>query len=595
MSGLIPQHFIDDLLARTDIIALINGYVPLRKAGKNFQANCPFHDEKTPSFTVSQDKQFYHCFGCGANGTAIGFLMEYKQMDFVSAVEDLARMAGLEVPREGGRTDPDKKNQLAELYELLEMCVQYYKKQLKAHPQSEHAIEYLKKRGISGELAAQMELGFAPPGWENLITELGKSDAAQQRLFKTGMLIKRDTGGFYDRFRDRIMYPIRDYRGRAIGFGGRVINEGTPKYLNSPETPVFHKGRELYGLYQARQSTKDIRRLVIVEGYMDVLALKQHGIDNTAATLGTAATTDHLENIFRYLSQIVFCFDGDTAGQKAAWRALEICLPYVRDGRQIYFRFLPTDQDPDDYVRQHGKDAFLDESSLIPLSEYLISELTQDFNPQVDEHKGELIHAINPYLSKLPESSLKEILLGRIARLTDLDEDRIRNLITTEQKPSRKLISNKPAAREDRKVLSQVIKLLLQDPDLARLIPNLEEVKLVKSDGMQFLIELIDLILANEGITCGRILERWRGTKFEKRLSQLAPGGQTQYSADDSVLQSREFLQAEFLGAIEHLVNKSAAKEKLAAIGNKRPSDMSEDEKAMFRKAKTKPQSPGKT
>ncbi|HKK16132.1 MAG TPA: DNA primase, partial [Gammaproteobacteria bacterium] len=302
MAGLIPQQFIDDLLTRIDIIDVIDGYVPLRKAGRNHIARCPFHDEKTPSFTVSQEKQFYHCFGCGANGTAIGFLMEYAGMDFVEAVEELAGRAGLEVPREGGQ--PSRDSGVTELYELMEMVVRYYCRQLREHPEAQRAVDYLKERGLTGQLARDFELGFAPAGWDNLVNELGGSDAALQRLAKTGMIIQRENGGYYDRFRDRIMFPIRDQRGRAIGMGGRVLGDGTPKYLNSPETPIFHKGRELYGLYQVRHKQKSIEQLFVVEGYMDVLALSQHGIGNCVATLGTAVTQDHMERLFKVCNLI---------------------------------------------------------------------------------------------------------------------------------------------------------------------------------------------------------------------------------------------------------------------------------------------------
>ena len=301
MSGRIPQHFIDDLLARIDIVDVIDGYVPLRKAGRNHQALCPFHDEKTPSFTVSQDKQFYHCFGCGANGTAITFLMEYSHLDFVEAVEELAARAGLEVPREGGGPVRARDDGLTELYELMELVVDFYRRQLREHPDAKRAVDYLKQRGITGEIAAEYELGYAPSGWDNLLRQLGQSDGAQQRLARIGMTIKRDGGGYYDRFRDRIMFPIRDQRGRVIAFGGRILDEGTPKYLNSPETPIFHKGRELYGLYQARRRQKDIERLYVVEGYMDVLAMAQYGVVNTVATLGTAVTKDHIEKLCRPL------------------------------------------------------------------------------------------------------------------------------------------------------------------------------------------------------------------------------------------------------------------------------------------------------
>ena len=586
MSGRIPKHFIDDLLARTDVVDLIDGYVPLRKAGSNYQANCPFHDEKTPSFTVSQDKQFYHCFGCGANGTAIGFLMEYNQLDFISAVEELANRAGLDVPREGGG-DFKKDGEITEYYELLEMVVQFYRQQLKEHPQGSRAIDYLKQRGIPGELAAKMELGYAPAGWDSLINALGKSDQAKQRLLKTGMLIQRDSGGFYDRFRDRIMYPIRDQRGRAIAFGGRIIDDGTPKYLNSPETPVFHKGRELYGLYQAKRADKKIQRLYVVEGYMDVLALIQHGISNAAATLGTAATSAHLETIFRQIPQVVFCFDGDEAGRKAAKRAMETALPLLRDGREAYFRFLPQGEDPDDYIRANGKEAFLANDNLLPLSEYLIKEISADFNPAIREDKSRLIYKSTPLIRKLPHGSLKQILITRLERMTDIDEDKISRMMHGENiNQSLSKTKEKPASRQERKLLSQTIKLLLQEPNLALNIKRFEELKELEKEGTNFLLEMIKLIRQNPDINCARIIEHWRGTKYEERLMELAQSGQSRYAADETVFQTREFLETEFFDAISQLIEQQKSQRKVKSAMNKELNQMTDDEKAPFRGGK---------
>ncbi|MDH5614554.1 MAG: DNA primase, partial [Gammaproteobacteria bacterium] len=322
MSGRIPQYFIDDLIGRIDIVDVIDQRVPLRQKGTNYLACCPFHDEKTPSFSVSQDKQFYHCFGCKASGNVISFLMEYDHMSFVDAIEELASRAGIPVPHEESTQDKKHQSDTKELYELLERCAEYYRQQLREHSQSQRAVEYLKQRGLSGEIARDYGVGYAPPGWDNVLKTLGVNDQLQKQLFKTGMLIKKDAGGFYDRFRDRIMFPIIDRRGRTIGFGGRVLGDDTPKYLNSPETPVFHKGSELYGLYQAKKALRNIDRLMVVEGYMDVVALAQYGIRYSVATLGTATTNDHLEQLFKMTPEVVFCFDGDRAGREAAWRSL---------------------------------------------------------------------------------------------------------------------------------------------------------------------------------------------------------------------------------------------------------------------------------
>ncbi|MDH3895499.1 MAG: DNA primase, partial [Chromatiales bacterium] len=370
MAGLIPQDFIDDLIARADIIEVVGRRVQLKKAGREFKACCPFHDEKTPSFTVSPGKGFYHCFGCGAHGTAIGFLMEFDHMSFVEAIESLAGSMGVDVPR----SESDKPaRRYDELFSLLDTIARHFQDCLKDSPT---AVEYVKNRGIDGSTAKRFGIGYAPDGWSNVLDKFGKSTEAAQRLLATGMIIEKDNGKHYDRFRDRIMFPIRDARGRTIGFGGRTLGDGEPKYLNSPETVLFHKGRELYGLYEARQALRNIEQLVVVEGYMDAVALARHGIDFAVATLGTATTSDHLNRLFQLTENVCFAFDGDRAGRKAAWRALENALPQIREGRQIRFMFLPEGHDPDSYVNEFGTDAFLkalDEG--LALSEFLIKEL----------------------------------------------------------------------------------------------------------------------------------------------------------------------------------------------------------------------------
>ena len=526
MAGRIPQQFIDDLLTRIDIIDVIDGYVPLRKAGRNHQARCPFHDEKTPSFTVSQEKQFYHCFGCGAHGTAISFLMDYAGMNFVEAIEDLASRAGLEVPREGG-VFPEDKN-ITELYELMELVVRFYCRQLREHPDAARAVEYLKSRGIDGQLAAGFELGYAPPGWENLIAALGTSSASLLRLAKTGMIINRDNGGYYDRFRDRIIFPIRDQRGRAIGVGGRVLgNDDTPKYLNSPETPIFHKGRELYGLYQARRNKHDLQQLYIVEGYMDVLALAQHGILNSVATLGTAVTEDHLQQLFRVCPRLVFCFDGDSAGQKAAWRALEISLPLVRDGRQIHYLFLPAGDDPDSFIRKQGPDKFTDITMQVPLSDYLLGTLKQQVNLDKREDRALLAEKTITYLGKLHPGALLELLLNDLADLSKIDVNRLRHLLQ-ERKPelpgtTRKAKQpQKSQQRHGINLVSKAIQLLLHNPGIVQKLQLPGSVLTIDDAGVRFLCELVEFISSHPGMTCAGILEHWRDSRYEARLHDLA-------------------------------------------------------------------------
>jgi DNA primase len=582
MPGPIPKSFIDDLLARTDIVSIIEGSVQLRKSGGNHKGLCPFHEEKTPSFTVSQDKQFYHCFGCGANGTAITFLMEYRKMDFVSAVEELAGRIGLQVPREGGGAAA-RDQKLTELYELHELAVQFYRKQLKQHPDAHRAVEYLKRRGITGELAAKFELGYAPAGWDNLIKALGQSDPAQHRLAKAGLIIQRDQGGYYDRFRDRIMFPIRDQRGRVVGFGGRVLDDGTPKYLNSPETPIFHKGRELYGLYQARHAVKNLQRLYVVEGYMDVLALVQHGVNNAVATLGTAATTEHLETIFRVTPEIVFCFDGDEAGRRAAWRALEISMPVLRDGRRVFFMFMPEDQDPDDFIRQYGNTSFADIKRYVPLTDYLLRELTKDFDPEIREHKSKLIHDVTPYLRKLPQGALKLLLIEDIAGLAGVEKSTIaEQLMEHREKPADTKVV-RPRGKADRTLLAQVIKMLLSQPKVALSVPDNNTLSELTLPGTEFLKELIQLIQKYPDITLARILEYWRGTKYEKRLSELAPITESPYERDDAVFHSEEFLASEFKDALAKL-RELSRRQKVKELGrNLNPSELSEERKNALR------------
>ena len=362
----IPQQFIEELLGRADIVELIDKRVPLKKQGREFAACCPFHNEKSPSFFVSPVKQFYHCFGCGAHGTALSFLIEYEHMEFPEAVRELASLVGMEMPQlERGE---DKTSVLAPLYEVLDRAARYYREQLKRAPQ---AIDYLKNRGLTGEIAAEFGLGYVPAGWDNLLKVVGTDSGSQQALLGAGMLIEKEgEHRFHDRFRERVMFPIRDSRGRIIGFGGRILDKGEPKYLNSPETALFHKGRELYGLYEARQALRDIPRLLVVEGYMDVVALAQYGLRYAVATLGTSTTEEHLKKLFRVAPEVVFCFDGDRAGRAAAWRALENALPEAQDGRQIRFLFLPDGEDPDTLVRKEGKDAFEKRivGSALPLS-----------------------------------------------------------------------------------------------------------------------------------------------------------------------------------------------------------------------------------
>ncbi|OGT04570.1 MAG: DNA primase [Gallionellales bacterium RIFCSPLOWO2_02_60_31] len=419
---MIPKSFIQDLLNRLDIVDVVERYVPLKKAGANFVACCPFHNEKSPSFTVSQSKQFYHCFGCGAHGTAIGFVMEHAGFGYVEAIEELARNVGLEVPRErpaAGDAQREYAQKVApDLYEVMQTATRYYREQLK---QSPRAIDYLKQRGLSGEIAAKFGIGYAPDAWQNLAAAF--PDYQSDALAETGLVITSDEGKRYDRFRDRIMFPIINVRGQVIGFGGRVLDKGEPKYLNSPETPLFEKGRELYGLFQAQKAIRGGQQVLVVEGYMDVVALAQHGVEYAVATLGTATTPYHVQKLLRLTEHIVFCFDGDKAGQRAAWRALENALPYLQDGKRISFLFLPVEHDPDSFIREYGKEAFEQRvREAMPLSGYLLREASAELDLRSQEGRNQLLQRAKPLLTAITAPATALLLRKEVAALAGVSQ-----------------------------------------------------------------------------------------------------------------------------------------------------------------------------
>ncbi len=484
---MIPNDFIQTLLSRVDIVEVIDRYVPLKKAGANYAACCPFHSEKSPSFTVSPSKQFYHCFGCGAHGTAIGFLMEHGARSFPEAVEELARDAGLEVPREERPGDAQRRAEGAGLAEILRDAARFYRASLKEAPR---AIAYLKGRGLTGAIAARFGVGYAPDAWQPLAAAFPSYD--DTALETAGLVIVGDGGKRYDRFRDRIMFPIHDTRGQVIGFGGRVLDRGEPKYLNSPETPLFSKGRELYGLYQARAAIRDSGRVVVVEGYMDVVALAQHGIDYAVATLGTATTPAHVQKLFRMTDTVVFCFDGDNAGRKAAWRALENALPVLADGKEAAFLFLPEGMDPDDYVRRRGKAAFealLQDAT--PLSEFMLAEVARQHAPSTAEGRAAFVAAVRPLLAQLSAPILRAVLRRRVAELAGLPEAELDGLLghapaaqPPREAPAAPALDRggrrrpAPPGRRAPSLMRELLQRLLLKPELARAVavPSMEEV-----------------------------------------------------------------------------------------------------------------------
>jgi len=503
-----------------DIVEVIDGRVPLKKAGKDLQACCPFHTEKTPSFTVSPTKQFYHCFGCGAHGTALGFLMEFEHMDFVEAVEALARQVGLTVPRQSDQGQGNQKAIMDPLYRILDQAAAYYCQQLREHPAAKQAVDYLKARGLSGEIAKTYSIGYAPPGWNNLEQALGGDSDQTKLLEQAGLLLPKDDGGFYDRFRDRIQFPIRDRRGRVIGFGGRVLGADTPKYLNSPETPLFHKGRELYGLYEARKSTARLQRLVVVEGYMDAVALAQFGITYAVATLGTATTPEHLGQLFRMVPEVVFCFDGDEAGRKAAWRALENALGVLRDGREARFLFLPEGEDPDSLVRKEGKSGFETRiTGAVPFSDFFYQALSGQVDLSSMEGRARLVELAKPLLSKLSPGVFRQLMLGRLAELAGTGVDQLGEFKTKAQKVFR---VRAPVLDPTLNPVRRAINLVLHYPKLAKKVPDLERLTAIDIPGVSLLIELITFAQQRPEATLGLILEHWRDNADAPHLEKLA-------------------------------------------------------------------------
>lgn len=514
MAGRIPSQFIDDLLARTDIVELIGSRIQLRKAGRDFQARCPFHDERTPSFTVSPDKQFYHCFGCGAHGSAIGFLMEYDRLEFREAVSELAQKAGLSLPAEGEpvRVGPDH----GPIFQTLEQAAALYQRQLREHPRARAAVNYLKERGLTGEIAARYGLGFAPPGWDFILSRLGTVSGGRGRLIQAGLVAEQE-GRTYDRFRDRVIFPIRDRRGRCIGFGGRVLGDGKPKYLNSPDTPVFHKGHELYGLHEALRAKRKLERLVVVEGYMDVIALAQFGIDYAVATLGTATTTDHLQSLLRHVPELVFCFDGDRAGRAAAWKALETALPLATGSQVLRFLFLPEGEDPDTLVRSEGKAAF--EQRLVqakPLSDLFFEHLSAQVDMVSRDGKLRLVSLAKPLIERVPGGIYREMLEGRLAVLAGIGPPRRDR---GKRRAGRGASMQPPRPSK----VAQAIALLIDRPALVDTALAQDDAwRRLDNPGVAILCDLLEVIAAYPGITKAALIERWRDHAHFDYLQRLS-------------------------------------------------------------------------
>ncbi len=540
MAGRIPERFVDDLLARVDIVDVIQERVPLKKAGRDWSARCPFHDERSPSFTVSPAKQFYHCFGCGAHGSAIGFLMNYDRLEFPDAVEELANRAGLKVPYEGGREAPREDS--SDLYNLLDAAATFYRRQL---GESTIARAYFANRGLDEATLARFNLGFAPDAWDALKNALGTNAQRIALLEKSGMLTSGERGSKYDRFRNRVMFPILDRRGRTIAFGGRVLSkEDSPKYLNSPETPLFHKGRELFGLWQVREAHTKIPRLIVVEGYMDVISLHQFGVPQAVATLGTATTRDHAEILFRQCADVYFCFDGDRAGRQAAWRAVESVLPRMRDGRQALFLFLPDGEDPDTLVRKEGLAGFEQRlKHATPLSEFFFAEIGKDVNLASLDGKARLAERARPLLAQIPDGAFRDLMLAELDKSTGVR-------VQVAAPPTDASAKQKPSRPQQRSLVRAAITLLVQRPALALALDPPWSFAELRQPGIPLLVELITLCRARTNLMPASLLEHFAERDEAKALQKLAvadfPGGETEARVEflDAVVQlERQTLQ----------------------------------------------------
>ena len=533
----IPDAFIDDLLARTDVVELIGSRIPLKRQGREYSARCPFHDERSPSFTVSPNKQFYHCFGCGAHGTAIAFLMNYDRLEFMDAVEELAKRVGMEIPKD--TRSRNESGESKDLYAALEAATLYFQKQLAQHPAAQM---YLDKRGVDAENRARFAIGYAPDGFNALKDALGTDDRRMKLLEKVGLFSKNDTGRIYDKFRDRVMFPIHDRRGRVIAFGGRVLEKDDgPKYLNSPETPLFHKGRELYGLWQVKQANSKIPRLIVVEGYMDVVALFQYGVTQAVATLGTATTPDHAELLFRNAADVYFCFDGDRAGRGAAWKAVESVLPRMKDGRQAYFLFLPDGEDPDSIVRLEGAEGFDTRlQNATPLSQFFFDEISKDISLGSMEGKARLAERAKPMLAKIPDGAFADLMFQRLGEMTGLR--------TNAALPGTPLLNNAPRRNTTPppklSLVRSAITLLLQKPSLALNIEPPHLFAILRQPGIPLLCELIALIRQRPDINTGLIIESFDGREEQASLQKLAA---QEFSGEP------EHWQAEFNDALQQL------------------------------------------
>lgn len=548
MAGRIPQHFINDLIDRADIVSVIDERITLKKTGKNYSGLCPFHDEKTPSFSVSPDKQFFHCFGCQESGTALTFIMKYERLEFVEAVEMLARDLGMEVPREQGRSPAVKVDE--DLYSILEQAERFYRSQLRG---AANAVEYLKGRGLTGEIARDFGVGYAPAEWHGVADALALENISEEKLLKAGLLTKNDNGRVYDRFRDRIMFPIRDTRGRVIAFGGRILSQdGGPKYLNSPETPIFFKAQELYGLYEARKALRKIDELLVVEGYMDVVALAQNGIVNAVATLGTASGEAHFRKLYRYADRVVCCFDGDKAGRSAAWRALESALPVLNEHKQLKFAFLPDGEDPDSLIRSQGQAAFqgfIDNG--VPALEFLLGRLAEGLDLETLDGRARFIGLANPYVEKITPGVLRDLVQARVRDLGGMAQPLQRSNPTFAR-------SNAPNTKRTLELSMRMAEILLRLPYLLQEVSDTQRKELVEHAGdFGVFGSLVKMLEQHPEADNEEILVRWQGQPGFDDIQRLAQS--------KSELEPAEQQNALFEG-VSKLVDKRKGRPQTAGI-----------------------------
>jgi DNA primase len=563
MRGLIPDSFIDELLARVDIVDVIERRVPLKKAGREWTACCPFHNERSPSFYVSPAKQFFHCFGCGVHGSAIKFLMDYDRLEFPDAVEELAQTVGLTVPREGGR-DAAPREDKTDLYALLDAAAGWYEGEL---PRNADAQAYCRERGLDAETIKGFRLGWAPAGYDGVMKSLGNTPRRLELLNEAGMIASNEKGSKYDRFRERLMFPILDRRGRVIAFGGRVLSsEQSPKYLNSPETPLFHKGRELFALWQVKQANQNLVRILVVEGYMDVIALHQAGLPIAVATLGTATTPEHTEVLFRAAPDVVFCFDGDRAGRAAAWKALESALPRLRDGRQAYFLFLPDGEDPDSLVRKEGKDGFEKRiREAMPLSDYFFNELSHDVDMASLDGRARLAERARPLIGKLPDGAFRDLMAQELERRSG-----VRAMLQAD--PAAQRAMQRPTAVQ-RSLVRSAISLLLAQPGLADQVEKPYRFLRLDKPGVDLLAELLDLARARPGINPAMLVEHFAERpeypSLQKLMAALSVG-------------ELEVQRIEFFDALAKIEREAIVQRKALLIAKER-SNLSEAEKSELR------------